>query len=188
MPAYLAALPAAAAVLFRGAPRGSLPKKALAALARLLALLVSAAAHYPQVLKLPPRLDPTARLRGWEPLAQKVHSLLPPEPRFILAERYQVASLLAFYMPGQPRTYCLDLGRRMNQYDLWSTYHGLRNYNAVFVKIGPPVMPRALREAFQSCQEPHTLVLKEGPHVLRQYAIFVCRGFRGMKKAKFRSF
>jgi 4-amino-4-deoxy-L-arabinose transferase-like glycosyltransferase len=72
------------------------------------------------------RYDPTARLRGWSKLGQAVGEVLTNERAagrdpFILADDYQVASLIAFYCPGQPATYSAQsaLGGRLSQYDIW---------------------------------------------------------------------
>jgi hypothetical protein len=41
---------------------------------------------------------------------------------FVVADDYQVASQLAFYMPGSPRVYCVQaaMGDRRSQYDVWA--------------------------------------------------------------------
>jgi len=72
------------------------------------------------------RFDPTARLRGWRELGAAVGQVLAQENAkgrqpFILADEYQLASLLAFYVPGQPIVYCVQsaVGGRRSQYDLW---------------------------------------------------------------------
>jgi 4-amino-4-deoxy-L-arabinose transferase-like glycosyltransferase len=38
---------------------------------------------------------------------------------FFAANRYQDAAALAFYLPGQPEVFALNMGSRPNQYDLW---------------------------------------------------------------------
>ena len=71
------------------------------------------------------KVDPTARLRGWETLgagiAKVVGSIKPgmPEP-FILTDSYQPASQIAFYVPEIEVT-CASavLGGRHSQYDIW---------------------------------------------------------------------
>ena len=40
---------------------------------------------------------------------------------------------MAFYVKGNPFTYCINLGRRMNQYDLWPGFENFIGYNAIFV-------------------------------------------------------
>ncbi|NQU45070.1 glycosyltransferase family 39 protein [bacterium] len=71
----------------------------------------------------PHKLDPTWRLQGWDDLGEAVGHLRDSMPRpdntFIFTDEYQEAALLAFYTEGNPRTYNVNYGRRMNQYDLW---------------------------------------------------------------------
>ncbi len=78
---------------------------------------------YP-VLPLPIKFDRTARETiGWDALGQKVHRVLQSMPdsdnTFIFGLRYQMASELAFYMPGQPRTVSINRWNRPNVYDFW---------------------------------------------------------------------
>ena len=52
----------------------------------------------------------------------------------IISPHYQISAELAFYVKGNPRTYCINLGRRMNQYDFWKKdYEG----DAIFVDYVP---------------------------------------------------
>jgi 4-amino-4-deoxy-L-arabinose transferase-like glycosyltransferase len=72
-------------------------------------------------------VDPTARLRGWRELGaaagESCVGLRQRHPdAFVVADDYQVASQLAFYMPGSPRVYCVQaaMGDRRSQYDVWA--------------------------------------------------------------------
>ena len=70
-------------------------------------------------------------------------------PVFIFSDKYQVSSELAFYVKGHPVTYCINLGRRMNQYDFWPGFDNLLHYDAIFVRTGDgriPASSRQLRE------------------------------------------
>ena len=76
------------------------------------------------VLPLPLELDRTAReCYGWDALGHKVNlavSAMPhPKETFIFGLRYQYASELAFYVPGQPRTVSINRWTRPNVYDFW---------------------------------------------------------------------
>ncbi|MEN3033793.1 MAG: glycosyltransferase family 39 protein, partial [Aquificaceae bacterium] len=82
---------------------------------------------------LPPERDPAKVGIGWKSLGDVVSSIrTDKEP--ILTPHYQIAAQLAFYVKSNPRTNCINLGRRMNQYDLWE-----KNYkgNAIFVDNKP---------------------------------------------------
>jgi len=78
---------------------------------------------YP-VIPLPVKLDRTARETiGWDTLGQTVHetmrTMTDPKNTFIFGIRYQIASELAFYVPGQPRTVAINRWTRPNVYDYW---------------------------------------------------------------------
>ncbi len=148
-----------------------------------MAFLVTAVAHYPGILKLPPKQDPSSRLRGWEPLGEEVSRLMRKmdKPLFIFSNRYQVTAELAFYVEGQPVTYCVNLGRRMNQYDLWPGFHSFKGYNAIFVRWGDKKFPDELKSRFDR-YEKRLLTVKENGRVLRKYSIFLCYNFKGMQR------
>lgn len=189
-PAYATALIAAAAwwdERFAQAPtteRRRLRNGLAAAL--LLGLLITAAAHFSALLpavgiRLPPRLDPTDRLRGWSELGQRVGRFLEqagtPAP-FLMAPSYQLASELAFYTDGHPRVYDINLGRRMSQFDIWGGLDERRGQNAVFVTYGNPPAESLL----SICERPRQLdVLRilRAEQPIETFSIYACDGFKG---------
>jgi hypothetical protein len=90
------------------------------------------------ILPIPPRLDRTVyEIRGWDLLGEKVAQVQETMPRpddsFIFGVRYQIASELAFYMPGQPFTVCINRWHRPNVYDYWWKDQDLLGKDAVGV-------------------------------------------------------
>jgi len=86
----------------------------------------------------PPKIDTFHRMYGWEELGHKVSSLAKKEKQkriFIFSDSYQVASELAFYVEDNPQTYCINTGRRMNQFDLWKGLDQFydQGYNGIYV-------------------------------------------------------
>ena len=150
-----------------------------------LAFFITAAAYCLPVLKLPSGLDPSSRIRGWEELGTEVSRLsdeLSAEgPLFIFSDRYQVSSELAFYVKGQPVTYCANMDRRMNQYDLWPGFNNLIHFNAIFVTINDVQIPGELAAAFDGCDKERFDVSTSGRN-LRSYSIFTCYDFKGMQQ------
>lgn len=160
------------------------------------AIFVTVIAHYPSIIKLPPKLDPSSRLRGWKELGveiSRIHDSMKNKGEvFIFSDRYQVSSELAFYVKGYPRTYCINLGRRMNQYDLWPDMNsaakimqnkeGINTINAVFVRIDNVDMPTEAAKAFEKYDKRLLQVYDRG-HLLREYSIFICYNFKGIKTA-----
>lgn len=134
---------------------------------------------------IPNRLDPTLRARGWKKLGEEVgkanKDLSKIGKVFIFSDTYQITSELAFYVPGQPKTYCANLGRRMNQYDLWQDFNKLIGYNAIYVKHRDQEIEKEIKENFKECYKLSVVDITKGKRTLHQYSIFICKGFAGFK-------
>jgi len=102
--------------------------------------------------------DPTERLRGWRQLGQEVGQVLegfpdPDRTLVIVASRRQVASQLAYYLPGQPRVYRLEDPSRINsQYGIWGGPQGKQGWDALVVMESrqPSQPPAELIETFET--------------------------------------
>jgi membrane-associated phospholipid phosphatase len=133
------------------------------------------------------KYDLTNRLRGWQTLGNEVSlvkselsSETPQSPIFIFSDSYQVASELSFYVSGQPETYCINLGRRMNQYDLWGGWDKLIGYNAIYVTDNNQWINDTISRSFTTC-----VLAKPAPIYLynekiREYTIYKCYNFKGL--------
>lgn len=154
----------------------------------LLALSVTAAALYPSALNLPVGLNPAARLYGWKDLGTEVSKVYEEMssrgPVFIFSDRYQVASELAFYVKGLPVTYCINLDRRMNQYDLWPGFQNLIHYDAIFVRTGDASIPDIVAEAFHKVEKKVITVYTKKRVKIREFTLFLCYDFKGMEERK----
>jgi undecaprenyl-diphosphatase len=163
------------------APRRAQARLLGAALA--VALGMSAFGHVTDRLRLPPRLDPTIRLRGWAELGRAVGFTIErmPDPRrtFLVSDRYQITSELAFYTPGRPPAYNFDLGRRLNQYDLWESPDSRLGWDAVYVEDGMRPLDERVRAAFERVDPPTVLEVKRGERVIRVFSLYRGYGFRG---------
>ena len=156
--------------------------------ALMLSLAVTSVAHYTSIVNLPVKLDPTARLRGWQELGEEItriyEEMSATRPVFIFSDSYQVSSQLAFYVKGHPVTYCINLGRRMNQYDVWPGFQDLIHYDAIYVSVGDNMFPQELAPAFRKVEK-RVLKAYTKKHVeLRDYSIFRCYDFKGLKEEK----
>jgi len=128
-PAYLSALILIAALYSPGQDESGWRQpawfwKATVSLAYLLTLPLLIHLIYP-VLPLPAHLDRIAReTTGWIQLGNRVSQEMAGMPRpaqtFIFGLRYQYASELAFYTPGQPETVSINRWARPNVYDYWT--------------------------------------------------------------------
>jgi len=192
MPAYVTAFIAATDFFLKkdALKRGL---KILLSAAMFVAFLVTAVSHYPEFLNLSVKMDPTSRLRGWKELgikAEEVYNSIKASKNknvFVFSDKYQVASELAFYMPGRPRTYCVNLGRRMNQYDIWGGFDNLSGFDAIFVRIDNENFPEELKNAFDS-YEMEKFIVQRKNNILRKYIIFKCYNYKGLRSKNIESY
>ncbi len=129
---------------------------------------------------LPPERDPQGRLVGWEKLGKLV-SRWKDESTFIFSDRYQITAELAFYVEGNPETFCINRGRRMNQYDLWK--HKLKNfkdYNAIFVSYAP--IDDRIIKGFKKVLKETTYSVKWRGKDIRKFYIYILEGYTGKIK------
>lgn len=76
---------------------------------------------------------PLKKLVGWRELARDVDSKLRAG-EFVYVSRYDIGSSVAFYSSHHPEIVCGAVKpRRMNQYDLWSTWSAVKGQNAVVI-------------------------------------------------------
>lgn len=67
--------------------------------------------------------NPLDRAKGWADLAgeaEQVRKRIGAD--FVVADEYQTASLLSFYLPDQPRAFTPDWPQMMTQYSIWPSY------------------------------------------------------------------
>jgi len=93
-----------------------------------------------------------------------------------MALRYQIASELEFYLPGQPRVYCLNAFGRGNQYDFTNDYQGLGGKDVLLVSEYP--IPEKLAQKFEKVNFPVKLQIFFRGVVIKTFFIYDCRGFR----------
>lgn len=150
------------------------------------AFLVTIISHYPQAVNLPVKQDPTSRLKGWREIGIKTgevyNNMISSVSKkvFIFSDKYQIASELAFYVPDKPATYCVNLGSRMNQYDIWGGFDKLLGFDAIFITTDNGNFPEELKTAFDSFETGEFTVHRKDGKILRKYFIFKCYGFKGL--------
>jgi undecaprenyl-diphosphatase len=189
-PAYITAIMAATAYAVHRwptLPQGLCRRLGLVAagVVIVLALAMTVALHDPALfvrLGLQPSADPLARLKGWRALASAVQAAAAemPRPPFVVSDRYQISSELAFYVKGQPFTYNVNLGRRLNQYDLWDGLPSLAGHDAIYVQPESAELPQALRAAFRTCDAGKPVIVEELGQELKRFYVFQCLAFSGV--------
>ena len=188
LPAYVTGIISFSAYSLKSFFHNGKWRKIVAAIALFLAFIVTSLAHYPQILNLPADLDPTARLAGWKELGAEVSKVYEQmsldHPVFVFSDRYQVSSQLAFYMKGHPVIYCVNVGRRMNQYDLWPSFHGFIHHHAIFVRTGDVTIPGKVEAAFQKVEKKVFTAYTKKHAKIRDYSIFICYDFKGLTEER----
>lgn len=143
------------------------------------------------VLPIPAQNDRTLyEIRGWDDLGVQVaevqQSLPNPSNSFLFGLRYQIASELAFYVPGQPYTVSINRWNRPNVYDYWWEDKDVIGKDAVGVLRDGDSQAR-LREVFSAVDAPQPFYLyprdggepdKQAVPVKTLY-IYRCYGFKG---------
>ncbi len=186
MPGYVTGIIAFSVFYMRSFSSGRKSKKILTGAAILVALFITSVAYYSSILPIPAEIDPTSRLKGWEDLGKEVtpvyEQMSLKKPVFLFSDRYQVSSELAFYVKGHPVTYCVNLNRRMNQYDLWPGFDNLLHYDAIFVRTGNGKVPAKIAAAFQKVEKKAFTAYTKSHAEIRDYSIFLCYDFKGLKE------
>ncbi len=142
---------------------------------------------YP-LLPIPLSLDRTARETvGWDQLGEIVYqereTMQRPESTFIFGLRYQYASELAFYTPGNPRTVSINRWSRPNVYDFWWDDTLLNGRDAIGVFTYQP-MGNRLAELFDHADTLQEITLtRESPWFgvqdVQKLYLFKGYGFKG---------
>ena len=143
--------------------------------------------HLQQLLPIPPALNPAHRLKGWEDMGARMGQVAgqrfaDPARVFFMSDVYDTTASLAFYLPGQPQTYCLWWSdRRMNQYDLWGGPQGRLGWDAVLVLKGDAAgMPPVLADMFESVSGPYRYVASYRGAPVRPFYYYLCYGYTGL--------
>jgi undecaprenyl-diphosphatase len=138
----------------------------------------------------PRQIDLTvAKMKGWKELGQRLsREMQGLHDPFILCEDYSQTAEMAFYVAGQPKTYCvgayitkLSDRKRRTQYDVWPdrdlNQPGLRGRDALYVGY----MNDDVMKSFASVEElPEEPIYRSG-YKVRRFKIYRCRGFKGLE-------
>lgn len=142
------------------------------------------------------KYDPAARLRGWRELGAAVGEVAAEQRAagrdpFILADDYMTVSQLAFYTPGQPRTYSAELPLRgkFTQYALWENpLHNPEKFvgrPVVFVGSLRPELTGegGRRAALLGLRAARTVEVRVGGELQQVWTVFVADRFEGFDAA-----
>lgn len=137
----------------------------------------------------PPEFDTLHRFAGWKELGENVTELnqKADDKTFIFSDNYHIASELAFYTEEQPQTYCINLGRRMNQFDLWPGIEQFENKNYHAIYVSNDKAPDSLLNAFNDTKK-HTYDRKYREKYQQEMYIYVLNDFKNFNDMNADSF
>jgi len=119
---------------------------------------------------------------GWDHLGRQVARVQAQMPRpdhtFLFGLKYQIASELAFYVPGQPYTVSINRWNRPNVYDYWWQDSDLIGADAIGVLDDDQSRERLLT-IFEKVKTPETVVIHHRGTPIRTFYIYRCQGFKG---------
>jgi len=137
---------------------------------------------------LPPKKDPTKRLVGWRDLGNEVSKIvksLGNDRYFLFSETYQVASEMAFYVKPFSKVFCINIGRRKNQFDLWEDINNYSNkgyYGIYITKFSS--LPAKVKSAFGELLLKRELKIIYRGEVVKTYYIYLLKDFKGIENLK----
>ncbi|MEM9324851.1 MAG: glycosyltransferase family 39 protein [Bacteroidota bacterium] len=141
---------------------------------------------------MPPKKDPARRLYGWNTLGKRVQQKIDQyaaKDYFIFSDSYHVASEVAFYTEDQQVPFCINLGRRRNQFDLWD---GIRQFEGtdqvgIFV-TKEKELPTAVIAGFEQLVATDIVEIELGHQVVWRYHIAVLRGLIHIEERESKSY
>jgi len=134
----------------------------------------------------------TREIYGWRELGEGVDEIRKTMPNqektFIFGLQYQVASELAFYTPGNPRTVSVNKWSRPNVYDYWWKDEDLIGWDAVGVSYGSMNHKSRFNQIFARVDPPveikvygkgHRKRNPDGRKPFKTYYAYRAYGFKG---------
>ncbi len=150
------------------------------------ALALGAAAtiilHNTYLLPFEIRKDPLNRVRGSADLASQIQRLQQEHgAAFLIADNYGRASLLSFYLPGQPFVHLPRSEKVHNQFSFWPDYSdGYGGLTALYITGGSnDRAPRVVRDEFYSVDLLKDGIARHRGRDIHTFRVFLCRTYLG---------
>lgn len=150
--------------------------RSLCVAALLVAALETAILLETRWLHLPPKRDPLDRARGSRDLASQVaHWQQATGAKFIIADHYMTASLLSFYLPGQPEIFVPVEPRPRDQLELWANYDQQFPRSNALIVAKHAHLVRSLAASFPQLVPLATIRTVDGDRTIDTYQLFLAQ-------------
>jgi 4-amino-4-deoxy-L-arabinose transferase-like glycosyltransferase len=132
---------------------------------------------------LPPEKDPTKRLVGWKDLSNFVQNIRKEYPdSFLFSDDYFISSELMFYLKDHPFVYCINTGRRKNQWDFWESINSEKNKRKTGIYVTGANLQPLVKEGFERFIKKYRFDVKYRGTVVNSFNIYVLQGFKKIKE------
>ncbi|MGZ5544468.1 MAG: ArnT family glycosyltransferase [Limisphaerales bacterium] len=139
-------------------------------------LLMTVVLHNTDYLHLPRKLEPLRRAQGWSDFASHVQKARESNKNAVLiANHYSQASMMSFYLPGQPTTYLPDQPYGENQFTLWPQYDPKQYASALFISDRTNAPPTALLKQFPCCKLVDDFWSQHKGRPMSRFVIYLCQ-------------
>ena len=126
----------------------------------------------------PPKKDALKRMVGWQRVSRHVKEMLPENSSyFIFSDNYHVASEMVFYLNQPEHVFCINEGRRMNQFDLWPGVNQLAGQNYTGIYISKNFPKRSVVDAFARVDHYRLIRVRHRGQVVREFHLMVLGDF-----------
>lgn len=129
-------------------------------------------------------INPVNKRTGWALLASKVDSIkatLPAQECYVFSTNYHISSELAFYLAGQPPTYCLNLHSRMTQFDLWPGIDQFINDPRMALLVERDRISPEIKAGFSTLVKQDSVFIYNQNRCISTFYIYVLKGMKGFK-------
>lgn len=127
--------------------------------------------------------DPLRRVKGHRHLGLEIAKVQEASgANFIVAKRYQTASLLSFYMPGHPVIYVPYSENIVHQFSFWPSYNEMPTYrnSALYVSKDRDLPDDRFQSQFRSVEFLKRVNTQHHGRLVRPYFTFFCDTFIGI--------
>lgn len=140
-----------------------------------IALAMTVVLHDTDYLHLPYKKDPLRRAQGWPDFASHVQQARQKfQANLLIANHYNQASMMSFYLPDQPATYLLPEPHGSTQFTLWPGYTIRPDTRALYVTDSTDSVPEALDKQFNQVELVDAFWSKHQGRPMFHFRIYLC--------------
>lgn len=140
-----------------------------------IAFLMTAFVHTAEIFHVSQRFDPLHRAQGWPDFAAHIEKAREDNrANLLIGSHYSIASLMTFYLPGQPTTYLLPAPYGSSQFTLWPGYKVTSDTRALFVTTNVRAVPDDLQKQFSKVELLDDFWSQHDGRPMNHFCIFLC--------------